>query len=389
MKGSDDKLVEIMLEFVRASVLDRVPVIPHGIVVDWDKLMDLSAKQGLLAWVWDGICKLPTEQQPPRQQRINWGLSTQKIWDDYEYQKTVLKELVEVCRKNNMRLLLLKGMGLSMMYPNPASRPSGDIDIYLFGDFEKGNTVLANNVFVFTNKHAEFNYKGVKIENHQNFFYHGTKLQIDVDNYILSTISDCIENKDGYYVLSPLACLVHLLLHTMVHLNNPVEHISIKNVLDVVCYLLFNRKELDPGLCGSTMRQLNLEKAFDLYLQISEWILSVDMSQYRNELMSKSDDAERLITLLLDDTLRCPQFDNRSFLKQLSQRCSYYYHTMWRYAYLPNWRILNHGFVKRQISYCIKSIVGMPLDKSFIYPKSRINLGNKTVKGDKNTFLIE
>ena len=262
-----------------------------------------------------------------------------------------------------MRLLLLKGIGLSEMYPNPPSRPSGDIDIYLFGDFEKANRVLAGDNYIFTNKHAEFDYKGVKIENHQNFFYHGTRLQIDVDNYILSTISDCRESKDGYYVLPYMAGLVHLLLHTMVHLNNPIEHVTIKNVLDVACYLIFNKTELDPSLCGVTMRKLNLEKAFDLYLQISEWILSVDMSIYRKELSTKSEDLERLVTFLLDDSLRCPQFDNHSFVKQLLQRISDYHQTKWRYTYLPNYWVVNRGFFRRQLGCFFKSIFGIQFDR--------------------------
>ena len=107
----DDSLVSVMLEFVRAAVLEREPSVPQDIEIDWDVLMDMSAEQGLLAWVWDGICKLPTELQPPRQQRINWGLSVQGIWGSYDNQKSVLKELVVVCKQNNMRLLLLKGVG--------------------------------------------------------------------------------------------------------------------------------------------------------------------------------------------------------------------------------------------------------------------------------------
>lgn len=360
----DNFLVSIMLEFVRAAVLERSPHVPQNIRIDWDRLMDMAAEQGLIAWVWDGICKLPVEMQPPRQQRISWSLSAQEIWNSYGHQKSVLKEVVAVCEQNNMRLLLLKGVGLSELYPNPPSRPSGDIDIYLFGDFEKGNRVLAGDNYKFSNKHAEFDFNGVKVENHQSFFYHGTRLQIDVDDYILSVLPECSVSDDGYYVLPPMAGLVHLLLHTMVHLNNPVEHVTLKNIIDVAYYLFHNKNKLDPKLCGCIMRKLNLERAFDLYLQVSEWILSVDFSSYRNELSCGSKDLDNIILLLLNDTLRSPHFDNYSFVKQLIQRILYYNKTKWRYSYLRNWKSLNQGFIKKQISFFIKSIFRIPFDKS-------------------------
>lgn len=360
---SQDPLVNIMLELTRSAVLERDPIIPNYIDIDWDKLMDLASSHGLIAWVWDGICKLPLEQQPSRIQRINWGLSAQEIWSTYDYQKSVIKEIIDVCGQNDMRVLLLKGIGLSEIYPNPPSRPSGDIDIYLFGDFEKGNKILANDNYVFTNKHATFVYKGVKIENHQNFFYHGTRLQIDVDHYLFSASLESRMSKDGYFVLPKESGLVHLLLHTMVHINNPEEPVAFKNLVDLACYLYFNIDKLDPKQCGRAMRKLRLEKAFDLYLQVSEWVLSIDLSQYRNELLSKSKDLDNVISLLLNDTLRCPLFDNHSFAMQLKQRLSYYHNTKWRYNYLSNWRTLNRGWLRRQFVYFFKSLVRKPFEK--------------------------
>ena len=37
-------LTELMLEFVRAAVLERDPVIPHDIAIDWNQLMDISTE---------------------------------------------------------------------------------------------------------------------------------------------------------------------------------------------------------------------------------------------------------------------------------------------------------------------------------------------------------
>lgn len=343
---SQKPLIGVMLELVRAAVLERDPVIPKGTEIDWDKLMDISAKHGLLAWVWDGMCKLPIEQQPPRQQRINWGLSAQEIWSDYGHQQTVLKDIVKVCAQNHIRLLLLKGIGLSQMYPKPESRMSSDIDIFLFGDYKKGNKVLANNSFYYGGKHSVFNYSGVTIENHQNFFIHGTKLQKRVDYYLFASTADSVLTEGGYHVLPVMAGLVHLLVHSLVHLNNPHERITVRNLVDFAYYIFFHKHHLDPVECGEVMRELGLEKSFDLLLQLSEWTLGLDYSSYRRVLTVQSEDIDNAITLIISDSPLSNQSKNDSFFNCLVRLYKFDRATKWKYSYIPNRRVLNWGLLK-------------------------------------------
>ena len=166
-KASDSKLTlfEVMLEFVRAAVLNRIPAVPQYFVIDWDKLMDISVEQGVLAWVWDGVCMLPNDQQPPRMYRINFGMSAQKVWDTYEKQWMVLKEIITRCEQSKIRLLLLKGIGLSILYPKPQSRSCGDIDLYPFEDFNKFNLLFQDNLKEREGKHTIFYFDDVMVEN--------------------------------------------------------------------------------------------------------------------------------------------------------------------------------------------------------------------------------
>lgn len=355
MDSCKDSIVEIMLEFVRAAVLERDPIIPQNRKIDWDKMMDISSAHNLLAWVWDGMCKLPTKQQPPRQQRINWGISAQEIWNAYGHQRNVLKDIIKVCAQNHIRLLLLKGIGLSQMYPKPESRMSSDIDIFLFGDYEKGNKVLANNSFYYGGKHSVFNYLGVTIENHQNFFIHGTRLQKNVDYYLFSSVEECVLSRGGYYVLPVTAGLVHLLVHSLVHLNNPRERITIRNVVDFAYYVFYHKHHLLPEDCCKVMRELGLEKAFDLFLQLSEWALGVDYSSFRGVLSVQSGDVDNAIALITSGTPFYIQSKNSSVIKQLRRLYKYDRSTRWKYSYVPNRRVLNSGLlrvlIKSKIQY--------------------------------------
>lgn len=272
-------LVEIMLEFVRSAVLERDPVIPQGPQMDWDKLMDVAVEQELIALVWDGICKLPKGSRPPRQQCINWGLSAQSIWEDYNKKKRTLSNMIEVCNQNNIRLLLLKGIGLSMLYPNPQSRMSGDIDIFLFEDYQKGNILFTGERIHERSKHSTFVINGVCIENHRNFLEPNTAQKRKIIKYIRSTLNDVKKTQDGYYILSPLSNLVFLTFHTLKHFHGG-KQIPIRNIIDFYLFLEHYREDLPIERCRDVLNRLKLTDSFSFLVCLSELILKINIADF-------------------------------------------------------------------------------------------------------------
>lgn len=307
----------ILLELVRASVLERVPAIPNDVSIDWDKLMDLSQEQGLIAWVWDGVCKLPPEQQPPRQYRINWGLSAQEIWDRYELQKSVLQEIVAICKNNQVKLMLLKGLALSDLFPNPHSRPSGDIDIYLFGDFEKGNKLFSSGPCPETELHTSFEYRGVEIENHKIFVYNNSKVKGMVGEYLLDHTNDVVLSSQGYYTFSPLPNLVYLLMHALNHVKYSSEAtiFSLKHIIDLGMFVRHNRAGLPPDRVFKIMKQLRLDKSFELIIYLSEWLLNDVLNEYHRNYI-KINDLKKIKGLFENYGFSIPLPHHTSLIKQ-------------------------------------------------------------------------
>lgn len=276
-----ESLTETMLEFVRASVLEREPQIPRETIIDWDRLMDISSKQGLLAWVWDGICKLPIEQQPPRLQRINWGLSAQEIYNGYDKQEKVLKEMIDICNLNGLKLLVFKGFSLCNLYPKPEFRPSGDIDIYLFGEYDKGNELFSGGEMKKNEKRSEFEYKGVKVENHRYFFPQFFKKYVAIDRYLKSAAhNSSVKSKEGYFVFSNSGNLVINVVHAITHIANTKDPLTIRSLLDIGMLLYRNPSELSPERCREVMDELKMTHSFDLIVRICEWITGIDFSKY-------------------------------------------------------------------------------------------------------------
>lgn len=286
IENTQQSLFEVMLEFVRAAVLNRDPVIQQKKAVDWDKLMDLSTEQGLLTWVWDGICKLPFELLPPRQQRINWGLSAQEIWDHYEKQQQVLIELISICNQHNIRILLLKGIELSYLYPKPQSRYCGDIDIYTFDDFDNFNSIFEKQLKYVEGKHTVFYIDGVMVENHHEFLNPDTKRKIEINNYFKSHLNEIRITDSGYFLMDPMTNMIFLTMHTIKHLNVDA-YVPVRTIMDFALFLDTHRKELPPSKCHDELKKVRLEKGFEILLCMSEFFLQVKFDEYKNRLIPK------------------------------------------------------------------------------------------------------
>jgi hypothetical protein len=140
---------------------------------EWQRLIENAAGMGVLAVAFDALPKGEALPGITKELMIRWGLSVQRFEDRNRRQRVALRELITYFRENQIEVLLLKGLGLAENYPFPAHRECGDLDIYLFGDYEKGNRIIeALGIEVDkkeSTKHSHFFFKGIPVENHLSF----------------------------------------------------------------------------------------------------------------------------------------------------------------------------------------------------------------------------
>jgi hypothetical protein len=143
--------------------------VSHG---EWAEIMELAAIQGVFGLAYDGLSGLPEEYRPQRELLIQWALGVKKIEIRHNLQLNALQSLVDLYEKNGIRCLLLKGIGISQLYPIPEHRECGDIDLYLFGDYDKGNHLMEEKgikVDKQGDKHSKFEFEQIPVENHLSF----------------------------------------------------------------------------------------------------------------------------------------------------------------------------------------------------------------------------
>ena len=210
----------------------------------WNDLYRFAVLHGVLAVAYDGVMKLPITHQPSMKIRMAWALSTKHIEDKYEYVFNVANDLSDLFRKEQINMLVFKGLNLSANYPIPSHREFGDIDIYLFGKHEEGNHLL-DKVAVkkkgsFHYKHSNYYYKDIMVENHAYLLDVNDSVKIQALNQILLEI---LENnkteekipKDKLLFPSAEFTALFFIIHAIKHLST--DYLQLRTYCDWALFL--------------------------------------------------------------------------------------------------------------------------------------------------------
>lgn len=147
---------------------------------EWSSIWSLSAKHAVIGIIFDGICQLPNEKKPPRPIILKW-IATVKMIE--QHNRDINTNSVYVAKKikeAGFSNTILKGQGISLLYPNPLHRMPGDIDIWLEGGREKIMTFVRQ---IFPNAGARYHHVDFPI-------LKNTEVEIHFTPSWLSSIND-------------------------------------------------------------------------------------------------------------------------------------------------------------------------------------------------------
>ena len=180
------KQQKIFFDFLRFSI-GSAKEIPGSLKeVDWKELYAIAKKQCLVGILFDGVKKLPAEYVGMKKELLlQWMAESQMLEKANVRLNDAAIQVSEWFRKKGFRTCILKGQGNALMYPNPYSRTSGDIDIWVEGG-DKRVISFVRSISPHEKAcyhHIEFpSYKGVEVEVHYRpsfllCFRHNRKLQ--------------------------------------------------------------------------------------------------------------------------------------------------------------------------------------------------------------------
>ena len=209
---------EMLLALLRAALHQRKVEIVYFQQVtadDWVRCYRLAVRQGVSALAWEGVERLPLEDAPPLDVKLSWALLEKKQLATYRKHCRAVKELTQLFAQHGIATVVLKGVGLSRLYPVPAHREGGDIDIYTYSAdktrmtdeeanrlaneiIEKQGLYLDNSSYT---KHSKFCYQGITFENHRMFLYEAEcQTTVKAERWLKEhTETTTVELMDGTY----------------------------------------------------------------------------------------------------------------------------------------------------------------------------------------------
>ena len=117
--------------------------------IDWQRVLDLAGTQGVVAIAWDGYSRLyesgMVSVDMDKQVKKQWiGRVIQSHEWKYPTYRATIGHLASFYAKHGIKMMVLKGYGLSLNYPTPAHRPCGDVDIWNYGEYKRADKAMLN-----------------------------------------------------------------------------------------------------------------------------------------------------------------------------------------------------------------------------------------------------
>ncbi len=281
--------------------------------IDWESMMALAAEQGLSAIVLDGAQKLTDRGELTEGRSMDKALKKQWIgtviknyeWKYDDYRKRI-GEMARFYSKHGVKLMVLKGYGLSLNYPVPQHRPCGDIDIWVFGKYKEADALLSHKLGIEIDTshphHTVFHWKGYLVENHYDWVSvhsHWSAPKIERIFKGLAMDDSCSISIDDQTVYLPTPNLHALFLqrHAVLHFNS--NGLNLRQVLDWGFFVEKHTRMIDWDWLIATLRQFKMIEFFACLNAICIEDLGFGAElfpvEFRNAAMKD---------MVLDDTLR-------------------------------------------------------------------------------------
>ncbi len=275
---------QILLALLKLALWNTLPdkaLLDKADEAIWKKVFQFSVDQGVIAVAFDGIMLLPAELQPPRSIKLPWAINVESLERRYDRQLAVANELSGIFSKNNIKMLLFKGVGLSEYYPVPKHREFGDIDIYLFEKHEEGNQLLVqygarkdeNNLFKL-DKHSTLHYKGFSVENHKHFLFDEFPQLKMLEDRLLQTLESTVSPIGKILFPPPDFNVLFLMCHTLGHfIQTPL---TLRSFCDWSLFLKASQGKIDFAVYRQLMADSGLLTLADAFTALTIKYIGLD-----------------------------------------------------------------------------------------------------------------
>ena len=320
--------------------------------IDWRAVYVLAIRQGVSALVLDALEFLPNDARPSKPMLLQWIGQKTMMEQMYAKHRGIISSLASVFAKDGIRMLLLKGYGCSLCYTKPEHRPTGDIDVYLFGKKDEADALVEKELGVKVHreyhKHSTFNYGGVEVENHAKFIDDVShKSNIRFERILISVLEkyECEQSGiDNVLIPSPTFNALFLLRHTGEHFAS--NEITLRHVLDVGTFFQSYHSKIDWALVFKVYKEERMLRFFNAIATICVEYLGIDAACFASDdklytYQSDSTLADRILSDIFEKKDVLPMTTTgidtiNKKLKYAIDKSRRWWHNRWKYQLVYN-----------------------------------------------------
>ena len=248
--------------------------------IEWNLMFALANQQAIPVLLADGLqvymsvhpdAKLfSNESIADKQKRMQWLAQVMAYERLYARHEQAMVDLAQLYASRGIRMMVLKGYGLSLDWPVPNHRPVGDLDIYNFGKWQEADALVEERCRIKVDDghehHTVFNFNGVAVENHYDFI--NTKAHRDAPN--IEARLKALAEKDskeievqGATIYLPSADFnaIFLMRHMGQHFAG--EHLNLRQVLDWGFFVRAHHKEVGWNKNIAFLKEIGLYTFFN------------------------------------------------------------------------------------------------------------------------------
>lgn len=279
---------------------------------NWEQITKKALAQGVIGLVYDAISGLAENSRPPEKYIMTIYGYSHIIEKKYYQHRSVIGKLAKFYDNQGIKLMILKGYGLSLNYPEPNHRPVGDIDSYNFGLQTFADQILHDRLNIEIDnshhRHSVFQFDGINIENHFDFiddYSHRSNKRIE------KLLKDLVDDQcqetfiDGSKVYLPSVQFnsLFLLKHCAGHFAS--TEMNLRQLLDWLLFVKANCDQIDWKWLYKVLCKENLDKFMDILNTIGVKYLGFSSSIF--PCLEKN---EKLVNRVLFDILS-PEFSEK------------------------------------------------------------------------------
>ena len=238
---------------------------------EWERLYEEAENQAIVGILLTGLERLPSEQLPPLEVKLQWIGEVQIIQHENKVKDSAVVDLCEWFLGEDIRFVVVKGQTLAAIYPDNSLRQSGDIDFLVHpDDWSKAFALVERTGLNIESEHAEKHVEWTKEEvpyemhhalacfarpRHQRYWENVIEPEIwkhpwtvEIEGYLVPTL---------FPVLNVLYVFVHIFEHFI------KEGIGLRQIVDWF-YLMENVrwKKEDVEQLDRWLNGIGLKKAF-------------------------------------------------------------------------------------------------------------------------------